>query len=101
MPITCTTENRAMVARLIGEIDHHGAKAMMLELQRQIDRELPARLTLDCSGITFMDSSGIALLLRAWQRMGELGGKCTAVGIPPQPAKVLRAAGLDRLMKFN
>ena len=73
MPVSCTCENREMTAVLSGEIDHHGARAMMEELDRAVATALPTRLTLDLSGVTFMDSSGIAVLIRAKRRMDEAG----------------------------
>lgn len=54
----------------------------MEELSRQIDLELPRSLTLDLEGVTFMDSSGIAVLLRAYRRLGELGGAVKVVHGP-------------------
>ena len=75
MAVTCTGEGRVLRAALSGEVDHHGARAIMEELNRQIDLELPRELTIDLAGVTFMDSSGIAVLLRAWRRVGELGGR--------------------------
>lgn len=101
MPVTCSSVDRNLTANLFGEVDHHGAKTIMEELDRQIDFALPKQLTLDLSGVTFMDSSGIAVLLRAWRRVGELAGSMRVTGVPDQPAKVLRAAGIDRLMKFE
>ena len=100
MPVTCTGGGRVLRAALSGEVDHHGARAIMEELGRQIDLELPRELTLDLEGVTFMDSSGIAVLLRAYRQVGELGGSLTVVHVPDQAARVLRAAGVDRLIKF-
>ena len=100
MPVTCTGGGRVLRAALSGEVDHHGARAIMEELNRQIDLELPRELTIDLEGVTFMDSSGIAVLLRAWRRVGELGGSVQVVNVPTQAAKVLKTAGLDKLMKF-
>ena len=100
MPVTCTGGGRVLRAALSGEVDHHGARAIMEELGRQIDLELPRELTLDLAGVTFMDSSGIAVLLRAYRQVGELGGSLTVVNVPDQAARVLRAAGVDRLIKF-
>ena len=88
-------------AELSGELDHHGARAVMEELDRQIDLALPRELVLDLSGLTFTDSSGIAVLLRAYRRLGELGGAVKVVHVPAQAGKVLRAAGLDKLMEFE
>ena len=56
------------------EPDHHGAKGLLTKLEREIEASLPSELVLNFSGITFMDSAGIAVALRGWQRMRELGG---------------------------
>ena len=98
MPVTCTHENHTLTAAISGDLDHHGARAVMTALTREIDRNLPQRLVLDCSGITFMDSSGIAVLLRAYQQMRRLEGEVRARGVPRQAGKVLKTAGLDRLI---
>lgn len=45
-----------------------------------------------------MDSAGIAILLRLWQRMEELGGSIHIRDLPEQPGRVFRAAGLARLI---
>ena len=100
MAVTCTGGGRVLRAAVSGEVDHHGARAVMEELSRQIDLELPRELILDLGGVTFMDSSGIAVLLRAHRQVGELGGSMTVVNVPDQAARVLRAAGLQRLIKF-
>ncbi|MEQ2443459.1 STAS domain-containing protein [Pseudoflavonifractor intestinihominis] len=101
MSVTCTGEDRNLRLTVSGEVDHHGARAIMQELDRQVDAGLPRRLTLDLSGVTFMDSSGIAVLLRAYRRMAELGGALTVANVPPQALKVLRAAGLERIIRFE
>lgn len=101
MSVTCTGEDRNLRLAVSGEVDHHGARAIMQELDRQVDAGLPRRLTLDLSGVTFMDSSGIAVLLRAYKRAAELGGTVTVRNVPEQAGKVLRAAGLERLLRFE
>ena len=98
MAVTCTGEGRVLRAAISGEVDHHRARAIMEELSRQIDLELPRSLTLDLEGVTFMDSSGIALLLRARQRMQELGGTADVCGSAAQARRVLDAAGLQRYL---
>ena len=83
-----------------GAVDHHGAREIMGELERNIETSLPRVLELDLGGVTFMDSSGIAVLLRAYRRLGALGGEVRVHNVPPQAARVLRAAGLDKLIRF-
>ena len=101
MAVTWTGADREMVLTISGEVDHHGAGEIMREMERQVDAQLPRRLALDLSGVTFMDSSGIAVILRAFRRVGELGGQMTVRNVPAQAGKVLRAAGLERIVKFE
>lgn len=90
-----------MTAAVSGELDHHGAKAVMEELDRRIDAALPREMTLDLKGLTFTDSSGIAVLLRAWRRMGQVQGSLKVINTPNQADKVFRAAGLQRIIRFE
>ncbi len=100
MPVVCTEQGRTLTARLSGEIDHHAAKQIMAELAEQIDAALPECLVLELSQVTFMDSSGIAVLLNAWRRMGQLEGSVEVCQVPEQARRVLQCAGLERLLKF-
>lgn len=101
MPILCTQEDRSLTAAISGELDHHAARQIMAELERRIDAAIPLHLTLDLAGLTFTDSSGIAVLLRAWRHMGRLGGTMRVIHTPPQADKVFRAAALQRLITFE
>ena len=101
MPVTCISEERRLTAAVVGELDHHGAKSVMEELDRQIDAAMPRELTLDLRGLTFTDSSGIAVLLRAWKRMGQVRGTMRVLNTPGQAEKVFQAAGLQRLIRFE
>ncbi|MDY3014417.1 MAG: STAS domain-containing protein [Evtepia sp.] len=101
MPVAYATHNRMLTVTLSGDIDHHRVKGLLQDLDREIDQVLPRELVVDCAGLTFMDSSGIAVLLRLWQRMEELEGSIRVTGLPEQPARVLRAAGIQRLISLT
>ena len=101
MAVTCTEKDRCLTAQVSGELDHHEARAVMEELDRQIDNALPRELTLDLGGLTFTDSSGIAVLLRVWRRMSQVSGGMTVVNTPGQAQKVFHAAGLQRIIRFE
>jgi len=92
---------RHICIRLSGELDHHSAKGLLRRLDQEIEKALPTQLTLDLSGVTFMDSSGIALLIRARQRMQELGGTADVCGAAAQARRVLDAAGLQRYLTIR
>ena len=101
MEVSAKYEERQLEFRLTGELDHHGAKGLLDNLEREIERTLPMVLVLDLSGVTFMDSSGIAVALRGWQRMQELGGTVMLRHVAQQPRKVFEASGVGRMMTIE
>ena len=101
MAVTYTERNRCLRARLAGELDHHGARNALREVELAIDAALPRVLVLDFSGITFMDSSGIALIMRSQQRMQLLDGSLMGCNVPSQARRVLDAAGIGRLVHIK
>ena len=101
MAVICTGEGRVLTVNVTGEVDHHHARTIMTEMEQAVGAALPRQLILDLSGVTFMDSSGIAVVMRARQRMRELGGCIVLRNAGPQPRKVLEAAGLDRFVTLE
>lgn len=101
MAVTCMEENRHLTATVTGELDHHRAREIMEELDRRIDAALPREMTLDLQDLTFTDSSGIAVLLRAWRRVNSVRGTLRVIHTPPQAEKVFKAAGLQRIIRFE
>ena len=66
----------------------------------EMDAALPRSLRLDLEQLTFSDSSGIAVLLRAYRRMRQLEGSMEVCNTPAQARKVFQAAGLEKLILF-
>ena len=86
---------------LEGELGHHEALSALRSLEDAISQQSPSRMELDFSGVSFMDSSGIAVAMRARQRMRELGGTARLVRVPAQPERVFRAAGIGKWMEIS
>ena len=101
MEIRARDINRELLLEFSGEMDHHGARNALKEVEMAIDAALPQTLILDFSGVTFMDSSGIALILRAQRRMQTLGGSLLVCRVPQQARRVLDAAGIGRLVTIR
>ena len=101
MEIETKSADRNLLLELKGEIDHHGAKEALREMELAVDAALPKRLVLDMSGVSFMDSSGIALILRTQQRMQLLDGELLVLNVPQQARRVLDAAGIGRIVNIR
>lgn len=101
MPIRTQEENGLLTVFLSGDIDHASARTMMLSLDREVARRAPRTLRVDMSAVTFMDSSGIAVLLRTWRRLQETAAAMEVVCVPHQPWKVFAAAGLPKIIPMK
>ncbi|MBQ4427778.1 MAG: STAS domain-containing protein [Oscillospiraceae bacterium] len=85
---------------LSGEIDHHTAAHIMREVMDKLEAELPRDCILDMSKVSFMDSSGIAIILKAYKLINSTGGRLAVSNVQAQPMRVLDASGLDRIIKI-
>lgn len=101
MELNAKSVDRKLLLELSGEVDHHGARDAIRQLELAVDAALPRQLVLDMAGVTFMDSSGIALILRAQQRMQLLDGSLLVRNVPQQARRVLDAAGIGRLVTIR
>ena len=89
MPIQAKEENGALTVFLSGDIDHASARSMMLALDKEVARRAPGLLRVDMSGVTFMDSSGIAVLLRTWRRVRRPTPPWRSPPSPASPGRYL------------
>lgn len=101
MHLTSFLQEKQLTICLTGEIDHHSAREIMEVLARKVESYLPARCVLDFGEVSFMDSSGIAIVLFALRRMRELDGTLELRAIRTQPYRVMKAAGLDKLIDLQ
>jgi stage II sporulation protein AA (anti-sigma F factor antagonist) len=101
MKITGYCKEGTLTLNFSGELDHHSARAAMKALTERIDAFLPRDCVLNFKELSFMDSSGIALILRADKRMKEIDGRLLVINVPAQPMRVLDASGIDRLINIS
>lgn len=101
MYIRSFLQDKQMTITLSGEIDHHEAKHAMKTITEKIDGYLPRICTLDFRDVSFMDSSGIAIVISGVRRMRQIGGKLVLQNVGDQPMKVFQAAGIDQIAELK
>ncbi len=82
---------------LTGEIDHHSARAMRESIDAAIQMKKPSVLRLDFSGVTFMDSSGIGLIMGRYRLMALYGGIVRVINVPEELERMMLLSGLNAL----
>ena len=98
MHFTSYLQDRQLTVALTGEIDHHCAKEYMQHISEKIESYTPSVCVLDFQEVTFMDSSGIAVVIHALRQMAQLGGRLQLQSIAE---KVLRAAGIEKIVEIK
>jgi len=101
MKFTSFLQDGQLTVALTGEIDHHCAKNYIHAITAKIEAYAPQVCILDFQEVTFMDSSGIAVVINALRNITRINGKLVIEGLNAQPMKVFRASGIDRLVEIK
>lgn len=101
MHFTSYLQNGQLTIALTGEIDHHRARSYIEKIAAKIDAYTPEECVLDFSDVSFVDSSGIAVVINSMRRMAQIEGKLTLTGIAEQPMRVFRTSGIDKLVQIR
>ena len=101
MHLTSFLQDGQLTVALTGEIDHHCAKHYIQAVTAKIEAYTPRECILDFRDVTFMDSSGIAVVINALRNMTRIDGTLVLEGLGPQPMKVFRTSGIDKLVEIK
>ncbi len=102
MPVTLKSRNSVLIAQIKGEIDHHTAP----EIREAIDdafisAENIKQLILDFSAVSFMDSSGVGLVMGRYRLVKERGGTLEVENLSQRQYKIMKMSGLEALAKLR
>ncbi len=101
MRLTSFLQDSKLTVALTGEIDHHCAKEYIEAISSKIEAYSPSVCILDFRDVTFMDSSGIAVVINAMRCITKMGGSLSLEGLQEQPMKVFRTSGIQRIVKIK
>ena len=101
MPVHIVLKENVLTARLLGEIDDHQAREMREAIDGTAARVRPAVIRLDFSGVPFMDSSGIGLIIGRYKQLRLWGGRLVLTGMSPRIEMLVRLSGADKLTEIE
>ncbi|HEY7117343.1 MAG TPA: anti-sigma factor antagonist [Tepidisphaeraceae bacterium] len=88
---------KAVVASIRGEIDLHNSPELRGVLLELLAKHEPKRLILNLAQVPYMDSSAIAVLVEALQRIRKIGGRIFLTDLQPRVKGLLEIARLDSI----
>lgn len=91
-------KHRMLAVRMVGEIDHHAAEGVRKIIEREIKRSGAVNIAFDFGRVTFMDSSGIGMILGRFRTVKGLGGHIIIYDASEQVKRLLKMAGILNLV---
>ncbi|MBO7169764.1 MAG: STAS domain-containing protein [Clostridia bacterium] len=82
---------------ILGEIDHHSTASVREQIDEGMYTERPKEVRLDLSGMRFMDSSGLGLIVGRLVTAKEIGCTVTITGADARTLRIFEMAGLERM----
>ena len=101
MRLTSYLQDNCLTVVLTGEIDHQCARGYIDAIISKIEIYNPLECVLDFEQVTFMDSSGIAVVINALRQMKKRNGSLMVCGLGSQPMRVFCASGVDKLVRIK
>ena len=99
MSVELNCKDGCLTAKLSGELDHHAAAEIRVKLDGELERTTPALLIFDFGKVSFMDSSGIGLILGRARLISSWGGKIIAVNTSDRIRKIITLSGLGSVIR--
>ncbi|MBE7016234.1 MAG: STAS domain-containing protein [Ruminococcaceae bacterium] len=94
-------EKRALLVHLFGELDHHTAGEVKEEADRMLRSTNAVSIIFDFTQLSFMDSSGIGMIMGRYKKVRTLGGKVVAYGVNAQIMRIMEMSGIDKIIKLT
>lgn len=91
--------NQCLIIRISNDLDHHRAMELREKADTLIDREGIRNIVFDFDGVTFMDSSGIGMIMGRYKRVIFTGGKVGVTGISSGVDRIFRISGLYKIIE--
>ncbi len=101
MPVQIAADGRALNAFLSGEIDHHSAPSIRDKIDAAVIEYKPSTLRLHFSAVTFMDSSGVGLVMGRYKQAAVFGCETEVFDLTPSAERIMKMSGLTKIVKFR
>ena len=101
MALSFRVEGDVFVVEISGEIDHHSAADLKERISREYERASVKDMELELSGVTFMDSSGVGMIIGRFKEAQKRGGSLSATGMSNELERLFELSGLHKIITIR
>lgn len=98
--IDLTTKNQVLIIRLVGELDHHTAEELRKQVEETIEKQSINHILLNLEELSFMDSSGLGVILGRYKRIKQHDGQMIICAISPSIYRLFELSGMFKILKI-
>jgi stage II sporulation protein AA (anti-sigma F factor antagonist) len=100
LQIEMSYHRQVLVVRLIGELDHHTSENVKKRLEEEIAQGI-RHIVLNLAGLSFMDSSGLGVILGRYKQISQLDGKMVVCSVNPSVYRLFEMSGLFKILPIH
>ncbi|MCL2462812.1 MAG: anti-sigma factor antagonist [Defluviitaleaceae bacterium] len=91
-------KNKCMIVKITGDIDHHTSEEIRLDVDRAYDRSGCRHIIFDFSGVGFMDSSGVGMVIGRYKNAVKKNGKVAIANMNRDLSRIYEITGLGKII---
>jgi len=100
LQIEMEQRGKVLVVRLKGELDHHTADHVKQRMEEAIENG-SLHVILSVKDLTFMDSSGLGVILGRYKQITAKGGKMVVCDMSPSVYRLFEMSGLFKILSIQ
>lgn len=95
------TKQHVLLVRLTGELDHHTTENLRTQWQEVLAEREVKHVILNLDSLSFMDSSGLGVILGRYKEVKQNGGEMVVCSISPVVKRLFDLSGLFKIIRLE
>lgn len=98
LQVKFSSRGSTLIVGIIGELDHHSAEYVREKVDSEMMKATTKNIIFDFSKVSFMDSSGIGVIMGRYKNIQKLQGKAVIICVSDQIRRIFDMSGLLKIM---
>jgi stage II sporulation protein AA (anti-sigma F factor antagonist) len=98
LQIKFSNKGSTLIASINGELDHHTIEYIREKIDSEIIKSTTKNLVFDFSNVSFMDSSGIGVIMGRYKNIKKLNGQAALINVNMHIRRILEMAGVLKIV---
>ncbi|MEW9674664.1 anti-sigma F factor antagonist [Lentibacillus sp. L22] len=98
---TFDVKEDVLIVRLAGELDHHETEKLRTAWKDMLYKNDVKHVVLNLEAVSFMDSSGLGVILGRYKEVLQLGGEMVVCSVSPAVNRLFEMSGMFKIVRLE